>query len=56
MKEPLSFEQWCEDVRIEEHYRAFHDEYGDAAGLLYDYKQVHYKEYLDEFKRHGRKS
>lgn len=47
---PLSFEQWCSDVDIESQYEAFHDEYGDAAALLCEYKQYHYEEYLESFK------
>jgi hypothetical protein len=46
---PLSFEQWCSDVDIESQYEAFHDEYGDAAALLCEYKQYHYEEYLESF-------
>ena len=46
---PLSFEQWCSDVDIESQYEAFHDEYGDAAALLCEYKQYHYEEYLQSF-------
>jgi len=36
---------------VEEKYQTFHDEYGDAAPLLSDYKQYHYEEYLADFKR-----
>ena len=49
MNKPLSFEQWCYDVDIESQYKAFHDEYGDLAALLSDYKQHHYEEYLENF-------
>lgn len=48
---PLSFNEWCHDVNIERQYQHFHDEYGDLAGLLSDYKEVHYAEYLEEHKR-----
>ena len=36
---------------VEEKYQTFHDEYGDAAALLSDYKQYHYEEYRADFKR-----
>ena len=49
-EEVKSFEQWCSDVDIESRYEAFHDEYGDAAALLCEYKQYHYEEYLESFK------
>lgn len=48
---PLSFDEWCQRVNIEDKYNAFHDEYGDATGCLWDFKQVHYDDYLSDFKR-----
>jgi hypothetical protein len=53
--EPLTFEEWCSDTDIEAKYEAFHDEYGDAAAPLWEYKQVHYEEYLADFEREHRK-
>jgi hypothetical protein len=50
MNKPLSFQQWCYEVDIESQYEAFHDEYGDAAGLLSQYKEYHYEVYLQSFK------
>lgn len=47
---PLSFDQWCWEVDIESKYEAFHDEYGDAACLLSEYKEKHYQDYLNNFK------
>jgi len=52
---PLSFEAWCVDTDIEEKYQLFHDEYGDAACLLSEYKQKHYQEYLFNFKNNNKK-
>jgi hypothetical protein len=52
MNEPLSFEQWCYDVDIESKYESFHDEYGDVACLLSEYKEKHYEVYLQGFKSH----
>ena len=49
MKTPLSFEEWCDTTDIESKYQSFHDEYGDAACLLSEYKQLHYNEYLETF-------
>jgi len=49
--EPLSFKAWCSSSNVESRYEAFHGEYGDAACLLSDYKDAHYQEYLDTFKR-----
>jgi hypothetical protein len=46
---PLLFDEWCYETRIEEKYQMFHDEYGDAAGDLFRYKEYHYNEYLEEF-------
>ena len=51
MKQPLTFSEWCSESDVEEKYQTFHDEYGDAAPLLSDYKQYHYEEYLAVFKR-----
>lgn len=51
MKQPLTFFEWCSESDVEEKYQTFHDEYGDAAALLSDYKQYHYEEYLADFKR-----
>ena len=50
-KTPLSFEEWCYDSDIEEKYQQFHDEYGDAACLLSEYKEYHYNEYLEQFNK-----
>ena len=50
MKEPLSFYDWCCDTNIEEQYKLFHDEYGDLAGSMTEYKDRHYEEYLENFK------
>jgi hypothetical protein len=50
MKEPLSFYDWCYDNDIEEKYQMFHDEYGDAACSMTEYKERHYEEYLENFK------
>lgn len=49
MNEPLSFSEWCNEVEIEAQYQRFHDEYGDAACLLSQYKEFHYQEYLESF-------
>jgi hypothetical protein len=49
--EAMDFETWVYKSNIEEKYQNFHDEYGDAAGLLSDYKEIHYQEYLEEFMR-----
>jgi hypothetical protein len=43
---PLDFETWVYESNIEEKYQIFHDEYGDAACLLVEYKERHYQEYL----------
>ena len=51
---PLSFNQWCEQSNVEDKYNNFHDEYGDAACLLSDYKQYHYDQYLSNFKKYGK--
>lgn len=51
MLTPLSFDAWCHEYRIEEKYEMFHDEYGDSAAFLSDYKEFHYEEYLEDFKR-----
>lgn len=45
----LTFEEWCEFTDIDSKYQAFHDEYGDAACLLSDYKEFHYGEYVLTF-------
>jgi hypothetical protein len=47
----MGFETWVYESNIEEKYKTFRAEYGDAAGLLSDYKEVHYQEYLEEFMR-----
>jgi len=49
LKIPLPFEEWCCDTDIEGKYQRFHDEYGDAACLLSEYKRHHYEEYLAGF-------
>lgn len=49
----LSFDEWCYESRIEERYRMFHDEYGDAACSLSEYKDMHYREYLENVQRIG---
>ncbi len=49
MKTPLSFSEWCYKNNIEEKYKQFHDEYGDAACSLNEYKERHYNEYLNQF-------
>ena len=51
MKQPLTFSEWCSESDVEEKYQTFHDEYGDAAPLLSEYKQYHYEVYLADFKR-----
>ena len=51
MKQPLTFSEWCSESDVEEKYQTFHDEYGDAAPLLSEYKQYHYEEYQADFKR-----
>ena len=56
MNSPLPFDEWCYDSNIEEKYRRFHDEYGDAAALLSEYKEYHYNEYLEEFKKNNYES
>ena len=53
-KTPLSFYEWCEESNIEQKYQQFHDEYGDSAGFLSDYKEVHYNEYLATLKTYNR--
>lgn len=50
---PLTFTEWCDQADVETHYNAFHDEYGDSACFLSDYKEYHYNAYLD---RHNRES
>ena len=45
----LSFSEWCYENNIEEKYKQFHDEYGDAACSLNEYKERHYNEYLKQF-------
>jgi len=52
--EPLTFDQWRYESDIESKYNSFHDEYGDLAGLLSDYKEYHYNEYLERVKRDGK--
>jgi len=49
--EAMDFETWVYESNIEEKYQNFHDEYGDTACLLSDYKKIHYQEYLEEFMR-----
>lgn len=46
---PLSFDEWRCEKRIEDKYQSFHDEYGDLAGPLWQYKEIHYQEYLKDF-------
>jgi hypothetical protein len=48
---PLSFTAWCYETDIEGKYKNFHDEYGDAAALLSDYKEYHYQNYLERLKK-----
>jgi hypothetical protein len=50
MNELLSFEDWCGQEDIEEKYERFHDEYGDLACSLWEYKERHYQEYVEKFK------
>lgn len=45
---PLSFSEWCYETDIEDRYRQFHDEYGDSACSLSEYKDWMYKEYLEK--------
>lgn len=54
MDKPLTFSEWCYESDVENHYERFHGEYGDLAGLLSDYKQYHYNEYLERFKVYGK--
>jgi hypothetical protein len=54
LTEPLTFNEWCSEADIEREYERFHDEYGDAAALLSDYKEYHYQAYLERFKIHGK--
>lgn len=49
--EAMGFETWVYESNIEEKYKTFRAEYGDVAGLLSDYKEVHYQGYLEEFMR-----
>ena len=51
-QEPLSFSEWCYETDIEAKYEAFHDEYGDLAASLPEYKECHYQEYIEGFKQH----
>ena len=51
---PLTFTEWCNQSAVECHYNSFHGEYGNLAGLLSDYKQYHYDEYLERFKIYGK--
>lgn len=44
---PLDFSDWVDKYNIEEKYQIFHDEYGDAACLLSEYKERRYREYLE---------
>ena len=48
---PLDFSDWVDKYNIEEKYQIFHDEYGDAACLLDEYKERHYQEYLEFMQR-----
>jgi hypothetical protein len=52
--EPLTFDQWKDEADIESEYNGFHDEYGDAAALFWDYAEYHYAEYLERVKRDGK--
>jgi len=45
----MTFDEWCCESDIEDRWQAFHDEYGDAACLLSEYKEYHYQEYVREF-------
>jgi hypothetical protein len=51
MNELLSFEDWCSEEDIEEKYERFYDEYGDSACSLWEYKERHYQEYVENFKK-----
>ncbi len=47
----MTFEEWCYETDIESKYQALHDEYGDAACLLSEYKDYHYQEYVLTFRK-----
>jgi len=47
----LSFEDWCREEDIEEKYEQFSDGYGDASYSLSEYKERHYQEYVENFKK-----
>ncbi len=47
----MSFEEWCYRTDIESQWQAFHDEYGDSACLLSDYKEYHYQQYVLTFRK-----
>ena len=49
MNEPLSFTAWCYEYDIEAQWQKLHDELGDLACLLSQYKEYHYNEYLANF-------
>ena len=47
----MTFDEWCYESNIETKWQTLHDEYGDAAPLLSEFKEYHYREYVLTFSK-----